>query len=163
MSNPTTNYQNPLQVVQNDRAIKLLQFAVGNLQLALPVESVRKVIRHLPVYGSGLSSFGIVHVENTEITVVDLYRKLFKTERSSAPDRQGYLILAKNATGETIGIWVAETPTLLDITLSRLRVLPESYRRSDTLSIASHVTVIDRADASMTVFLLDIDRLLEGA
>jgi purine-binding chemotaxis protein CheW len=163
MNNPTTNYQDPSRAVKNERSIKLLQFSVGKLQLALPVAPVRKVIRHIPVHGSGSSAFGIAHVEDTEITVVDLPRILFKTPRSPGPEWKGYLILALNSTGETLGLWVEETPSLLDIPLSRLRVLPESYRRSDTLAIASHVTVIERDGLSLTVFLLDLERLLEGS
>jgi purine-binding chemotaxis protein CheW len=41
-----------------------------------------------------------------------------------------------------------------------IRVLPESYRRSDTLEVASHVVVIGQEAAPLTLFLLDVDLLL---
>ncbi len=163
MNTTITNYQNPLQTVKNERSIKLVQFSVGNLHLALAVDSVRKILRHTPVHGSGTSAFGIAHVGDTEVTVVDLSRKLFKVSQFIADDHRGYLILSLDSIGETFGIWVAETPTLIEIPLSKLRVLPESYRRSDTLAIASHVTVIPKGDSQVTVFLLDVDRSVDRA
>ncbi|NES01156.1 MAG: chemotaxis protein CheW, partial [Symploca sp. SIO1B1] len=44
--------------------------------------------------------------------------------------------------------------------LSQIRILPESYRRADTLDIASHVAVINQAGVALTVFLLDVELLL---
>jgi purine-binding chemotaxis protein CheW len=161
MGNTVTNYQNPLQTVKHERTIKLLQFSVGSLQLSLPVDSVRKVLRHVPVHGSGTGAFGIAHIEDTEVTVIDLHKRLFKVSQFAPAGQKGYLILARDSSGETLGIWVTETPTLLDVGVSRTRVLPESYRRSDTLAIASHVTVLQQGESSITVFLLDVDRLID--
>jgi purine-binding chemotaxis protein CheW len=93
--------------------------------------------------------------------VIDLHKKLFKVSQSQISGQKGYLIIVLNSLGEYFGIWVQETPTLQDIALSQLRVLPESYRRSDTLAIASHVMVIPQENNSKTVFLLDVDQLLD--
>lgn len=163
MDTTLTNYQNPLQTVNNDRWLKLLLFSLGNLNLALPIDAVKKVINYTPIHGSGLSSFGIANIDNQELTVIDLHKKLFKVSQTQISGEKGYLILVINSLGEYFGIWVQETPTLQDIPLSQLRVLPESYRRSDTLYIASHVMVIPQKNNPKTVFLLDIDRLLNNS
>jgi purine-binding chemotaxis protein CheW len=70
------------------------------------------------------------------------------------------LILAKNSDHESFGIVINETPTLFDVSLSQIRVLPASYRQNDTLNIASHVMIIPYKEDSLTVFLLDCDRLI---
>jgi len=40
--------------------------------------------------------------------------------------------------------------------------LPESYRRADTLKIASHVTIVNQTETEkgQTIFILDPDELI---
>lgn len=139
---------------------KFLLFDVEKLHLALSVDRVQKVINYTPVFGSGLSSFGVAHIDNQEITVIDLHQQFFKTSSEISPSQKGYLILTKTTIGETFALWVAQTPTLIDVSLSQIRALPESYRRADTLGAASHVMLIPSEKETMTVFILDVDRLI---
>lgn len=139
---------------------KLIVFRLGGLHLALPIESVYKVVNRTPVYGSGLSSIGVAHVGDGEVTVVDLYRRFFKSDEYDEFESSNYLAIVRHKTGELYGIPVAETPILMEVPLSMIRVLPESYRRADTLEVASHVAVIPQEAAQLTVFVLDVDLLL---
>jgi purine-binding chemotaxis protein CheW len=141
-------------------SIKLIVFGIGSLNLALRIDSVYKVVNHTPVYGSGLNCVGVAHVGDGEVTVVDLYRQFFKASPFQESDRGDYLVIVKNTTGELYGIPVADTPILLEVPLSQIRVLPESYRHADTLGVASHVAVIPQELAPLTIFLLDVDLLL---
>ena len=93
-----------------------------------------------------------------EVTVVDLSWQFFKS--SSISDSGGYLVIVQNTTGEFYGIPVAATPVLIQVALSMFRVLPESYRRADTLEVASHVAVMPQQGTPLTVFLLDVELLL---
>ena len=160
MSNSLTNYQNPLPTTKKEQLVKLLLFTLGNLNLALSIDSVKKILNYLPVHSSGLGFTGITHLDEREITVIDLHKKLFRQSFKVAPNTKGYLILAKNSLGESFGIWVKQAPTLIDIYLSQMRVLPESYRRSDTLEMASHVLILPSESESTTVFVVDADHLL---
>ncbi|WP_013321239.1 chemotaxis protein CheW [Gloeothece verrucosa] len=160
MNKNATNYQNPLQKSQRVKTLKFLIFKVGKLNLALSIERVKKVLHYTPVYSSGLNFLGVAHIGEQEITVIDLHRRLFHESQAILSGTKGYLILAQNTEGEFFGIWVGETPTLVDAPINQIRELPESYRRADTLEIASHVTVIKDKQDSLTVFILDADRLL---
>ena len=140
------------------RLLKLVSFRIGNLNVALRIDAVKKIINRTTVYSSGLNHLGVAHVGDQEITVVDLHKRLFNVSQIQESGTQGYLILAKSKS-EPFGILVTETPTLMDVSLSHLRVLPESYRRADTLEIASHVAVIPQP-TEMTIFLLDVERIL---
>jgi chemotaxis signal transduction protein len=160
MTNLIKSQSNSLTSLHKDRSIKLLVFTMGKLKLALHIERVKKVIDYVPVYGSGLNHVGIIHLEDKEVTVVDLHKKIFKVKQNNDFIFKNYLILAMNSNKEQFGIIVNETPSLVEVPMSQIRVLPESYRRSDTLDIASHVTIIDRKNESLTVFLLDTDRLI---
>ncbi|MBD2100631.1 chemotaxis protein CheW [Leptolyngbya sp. FACHB-261] len=163
MSNNTLTEQHSLRVSSRGQAepmLKVTAFSIGNLNLALPIVSIYKVLNHTQVHGSGLNSVGIAYIEERELTVVDLHRRLLGT---GAPTQARYLIVIQNQIQELYGIPVLEIPVLMEVPLSRIRVLPESYRRADTLSIASHVALIHQMDAALTLFLLDVEQILPQA
>lgn len=149
-------------------SLKLIGFTLGELNLALRIESVYKVVNHTPVYSSGLNHVGVAHLGDAlrdsaasrEVTVIDLYRRLFKENLKSESHSDHYLVIVQNTTGEFYGIPVAQTPVLIEVPASMIRILPESYRRADTLEIASHVAVVPQEQGQLTVFVLDVDLLL---
>lgn len=145
--------------MKNDK-IELIVFNLGRLNLALRINSVYKVTNYASISGSGTGFIGVTQVEDREVTVIDLYQRFFKSNQLSEYSTGGYIVLVQTATGELYGIPVVHTPALMEVPLSLLRVLPESYRYADTLDIASHVAVIPQGTSSLTVFVLDIERLL---
>jgi purine-binding chemotaxis protein CheW len=158
-TNPSLNLS-PAPVGQGQRSLKLLIFSVGQLNVALSVDIVKKVVDYTTIYSSGLNHMGLARVDDREITVVDLHKRLFNASQPMPSNSRGYLVIARNSVGETFGILVSKSPILLDLPISQIRTLPESYRRSDTLEIASHVTVIPQKEGSLTVFILDADRIV---
>ncbi|MGK7917985.1 MAG: chemotaxis protein CheW [Prochloraceae cyanobacterium] len=142
------------------QSLKLVIFAIGSLNFALPVKLVKKVLNQTPIYGSGLNHIGVANIGDKEITVIDLHKRFFKSDLIRQSDSKIYLIVAQNSAGEEFGILVSQTPTLVDVPLSQIRTLPASYRRADTLDLASHVTIITQQTESLTVFLLDLDRVI---
>jgi chemotaxis signal transduction protein len=145
---------------QNNRLMKLLIFKIGKLNVALSVDIVKKITHHTPVYNSGLNHMGMAVVDDREITVVDLHKRLFNVAQETLPDSRNYLAIARNSVGETFGITMGQAPTLQDVPVSQIRTLPESYRQADTLEVASHVTVIPQQNGALTVFILDPDRVV---
>ena len=145
--------------MRTKNSIELIVFKIGSLNLALPITSVYKVSNHTPISGSGVGVIGVTRVDDQDVTVIDLYRRFFKTNPGEY-SRGGYLVLVKTTMDELFGIPVAETPVLMEVSLSLVRVLPQSYRDGDTLDLASHVAVIPQEAASLTIFLLDIAQLL---
>ncbi|MEN9566405.1 MAG: hypothetical protein RLZZ69_1601 [Cyanobacteriota bacterium] len=145
--------------VPSDTSIKLLVFEIGKLTLALPILQVQKVVKQIEVYGSGLSHVNLTHFPEQEIAIVDLHQKLFGVSLTQSDT--GYFIISKNIAGEPLGIVVSQAPTLIDVLLEQIRLLPDAYRRADTLAIASHVTVIPgKDDATKTIFILDLTSLV---
>jgi chemotaxis signal transduction protein len=137
-----------------------LIFSVGKLNLALPVDIVKKIINYTTVYSSGLNHMGVAQIDDREVTIVDLHKRLFDVSQQSLSQKRVYIIVARNSLGESFGILVGAAPTLQDVPMSQIRALPASYRQADTLEIASHVTVITQKNESMTVFLLDPDSVI---
>lgn len=161
MSNLTFDLKSK-SIANNQKSfIKLLVFAIGKLTLALPILQVQKVVKHDQVYGSGLSHVNLAHLADIEVAVVDLHQKLFKVSLLEATQTKGYFIITKNITGEPLGILVSESPALIDVDLTHIRLIPDSYRRADTLEIASHVAVIPQEnETSQTIFILDLEKLV---
>lgn len=152
-----------LSVSRGNTAFKVIYFRVGTLNLGLRIESVYKVLNQTQVHGSGINSVGIAHMGDRELIVVDLQQQLFQSSIINSSQKRGYLVVAQDAAGEFYGIPVATAPALMEVPLASLRVLPESYRHADTLGIASHVAVIPQPETPLTLFLLDVDRLLTTA
>lgn len=164
MNKLLTNSQSSDTKPSTDRQLapffKLVVFGMGGLNLALRIESVYKVVNYTPIYSSGLNHVGVAHLGDCEVTVVDLHWRFFKSSQAAEFKSGGYLVIVRNTTGELYGIPVAETPVLMEVPLSIIRAVPESYRRADTLEVATHVAVIPQEVAPVTVFLLDVDLLL---
>lgn len=162
----STNYQ--LQDKSEDiipssanSILKLLVFEVGKLNLSLPIEQIKKVAKYTSISGSGLSHVNLTHLNDREVTIVDLEQKLFENSQIDRTDFDGYFIITKDIIGESIGILVSTMPTLIDVSLSQIRLLPNAYRHSDTLEIASHVTLVTQENKPpVTIFILDLDRLI---
>ena len=141
-------------------AQKLIVFEIGKLTVAFPIERVHKIINRTPVHGSGLGYTGITQIDGREITVVDLHQRLFRAASQDDMQSQGYLVIVQSIQRELLSIPTENTPMLMAVPLSRIRTLPESYRRSDTLEIASHVAMIPQAEKKLTIFVLDVNRLI---
>ena len=162
--NTKTNYSYTTSVdsylgQQKSHRRKLLVFQIGTLNLAMPVDSVKKITHYTPMEGSGTTAVGLIYVDQRELTAIDLHKRLFRTPQSQKEGKQ-FLILAKNSIDELFGILVPQTPSLLELPINQIRTLPDSYRRGDTLEIASHVTRIEENEQLLTVFILDVDRLV---
>ena len=144
---------------------KVIVFGIGDVNLALPVSSLYKVVNQVPIYGSGLNGVGIAHIGDREVTVVDLQRQLFQSSHptdANNPNKGSYLVIFKNPQGSLYGIPVAVVPTLMELPQSSIRVLPEAYRHADVFGFATHVAVISETEPPMTIFLLDVNQLLSG-
>ncbi|MGF1589191.1 MAG: chemotaxis protein CheW [Pleurocapsa sp.] len=158
MSNLTVDL-NQNTANKNNVLIKLLVFKIGKLTLALPILQVQKVVRQSEVCGSGLSHVSLTHLGEREIAVLDLHQKLFKVSLAKA-QTQGYFIISQNVREEPLGILVSQAPGLIDVPVEQIRLVPDAYRRADTLEIASHVTVVTQGEETLTIFILDLAKLI---
>ncbi|MBL1209253.1 chemotaxis protein CheW [Geminocystis sp. GBBB08] len=153
----------PQSKITNTEKIKLLVFPIGNLNAGLHIDTVQKIVNYSTIFSSGLNHYGLVTLGEKEIIVIDLHKKLFNQSEILDRNDKKYLLLALNSSNETFGILIKNAPELYDIPLNTIRILPPSYRRADTLKIASHVTVIqseNEEEEEKTIFILDPDELI---
>lgn len=145
-------------VPSDNHFIKLLAFETGKLTLALPISQVRKVIKDRDVDGSGLSHTNLIHFEKQQIVVVDLHQK-FGVSLPPEPLAEGYFIIGETATGELLGIAVSQSPSVIDVPSDRIRAIPETYRRANSLRVANYVAMIVQSETPLTIFILDLEQL----
>jgi len=155
--------QSPLTLSQSSsqyQTDKFLLFNLGKLNLALPIAQVIKILNYQAGHGSGTTATKLVHLEGRSVTLIDLHQRLFKVPAPSVLAAKQFLILAQSSSQEEFCLLVNITPTLVEVPRSEIRVLPDSYRRNDTLSCATQVMIIRQKQQDFTVFVLDPDRLI---
>jgi len=142
--------------------LRVVTFLVGDLTLAVPIHSVYRVLSQISIAGSGERGVGVAHLEDYELTVFDLEYKLFTEPRQQgiihAPTGSHLIVVQSQA--EVLGLLVKQAPTLMNLARDRVRVLPASYRKTDTLGFCSHVAVLQEEKEMTTVFLLDVEQLM---
>lgn len=127
-----------------------------NLQLALRMEGVQKVIRMPEVYKSGQKTLGLAQFEHQEAIIIDLHQTIYGCPN---PEPERYVIVVR-ATGDRLfGIPVTILPIMLAVPEASLRPLPPDYRQHDTLGIASHLITLETGPDKQTMFLLDPARM----
>lgn len=138
-------------------SLRLVVFEMGNLKLALRIDAVYKVLNQTPIYGTGFNDVGVAYIGDREVTVVELHRRFFAAKGS-------YLIVVQNSKSELYGIPVVAVPVLMEVPLSSIQVLSDTYRHADVLGeVATHVCHIAQGEATLTIFLLDVGQLLPSS
>lgn len=167
MTNTLINSKSPgLKQSNSDEtgaSLRILVFRMGDVKLALPLETVSKILHKTAVYGMGLDGVGIAHIGDREVTVVDLHQQLFQASTINESFQAAYLVISQSRQGELYGIPVTAVPVLMEVPSSSIRVLPMSYRRADILKSATHVCHIPQAEAPLTIFMVDVDLLIPGS
>ena len=162
ISAPTTIASSQL-ITASEIANKFLSLQVETLALIVPIEAVYRILSNIEIHNTGNLGYGIAHLDEKEISVLNLHHHLFQRE---FPHPSGsrkdcmvarYVVTIQSQSGELFGIPVDRAPTLVDVPVSEIRKLPDAYRQVDTLGIASHVAVIQDAGQPTTVFLLDLE------
>ncbi|WP_051470127.1 chemotaxis protein CheW [Fischerella sp. PCC 9605] len=139
---------------------KFIAFTVADYRLALPIKAVLKVVTCPPKTDRKLSKMGLIQVSRYMIRVLDLHQHLGLEDLRQLPD-QPFLVITPNSQGELCGIPVCEPPDLIELPLETIRQLPQSYRQSGVLEIASHAIAISQQEITTTIFLLDMPQVLK--
>ncbi len=127
-----------------------------SLYLAVRIEAVERILGQSQIHSSGQSLAGILHLEDSDITVIDLSRKIRGMEMT-APE---YVVVLRTQ-AESIGIPLTEPPALVEVLPANIRQLPAKYRQLDELRMATQVAQVEVENQFRTVFLIDPTILYE--
>ena len=151
------------QAFGSEETRKFLSLQIETVALIVPIELVFRILSNVEVHNTGDRGYGITHLGEREISVLNLHHHLFQREFPQPTEERAdrmiarYAVAIQSQSGDLYGIPVDRAPALLDVPLSDIRRLPDSYRQVDTLGIASHVAVVREADRPNTYFVIDIE------
>ena len=142
--------------------LQTVVFSIDEYTFALPMEAVAKIIPCPPLDSSRENGIGLVEWEGKIITIVDLQQKLASDLAPLNRDNNSkhpFLILTPTKTQELCGFITEQPPTLIDITLDDIFLVPLSYREVNQLSFVSHMALLTNPETQekTKVFLLGID------
>ncbi|GBO55441.1 hypothetical protein APA_3592 [Pseudanabaena sp. lw0831] len=133
---------------------------MADLNLAIGIESVVRIIPLPKIHRSGDKLLGIANYEEQEVLVIDLYKRIYGQELNLA---KGFLVIFAGQ-NSLYGLTIAALPNVEDVPVNSLQLVPPAYRDRDTLGIASHMMQVSiKKSEPQTVFLLDSELLLKMA
>jgi len=143
--------------------MKLILFSFGqqvmneNLPIffGVHIHFIQHIYGKTTIYSSGKTLAGIAHVNDHEITTFDLCRYL---SDQPLPEIK-YLITLRSPDLDLIGIPLADSPILVEVSAENIRALPATYRHLDHLGLADQVAIAETEEGSQTAFLIDLQRL----
>jgi chemotaxis signal transduction protein len=158
----------PSPLAAESEFCRAVVFTIAGHLLALPITAIHRVMITPTLLNINSNGVSLVHLSGLNITVLDLHPQLsavkptsFNFFKSKPENKKQFLIVTYSQQGMLNGILVDAPPTIIELPLSAIRVFPRAYRQATPLGIASHITVIPQEIGTLTIFLLDINHLLE--
>lgn len=136
----------------------LVVFKVDKYHLALPINTVLRVVEYSLQPGENLSTMGLTQIGLHTIKILDLHQSLSGDRPAQPAESARFLVVTHDAHGQPYGIPAYTPPDLIEMPLRLMQALPRQTHPNTILKIASHAAVISQDDATTTVFLLDLNR-----
>jgi chemotaxis signal transduction protein len=149
-----------LSTKKKEATLKFLIFTMADLNLAIGIESVVRIIPLPKIHRSGDKLLGIANYENQDVLVIDLYKRIYGQELNLV---KGFLVIFAGQ-NSLYGFTIAALPNVENVPVNSLQSVTAAYRDRDTLGIASHTMQVSiKKSDPQTVFLLDSELLLKMA
>jgi chemotaxis protein histidine kinase CheA len=137
-------------------SVRVITFTIANHQLALPMNAIAKVVNCPPQIAKSASNIELFHFGNHSITVLNLHNH-FKQPTTTEGK---FLVVTKQKKQELYALLVDTPPDLMDVSISAIRQLPESYRQRHSMSIASCVVVLPQVEDVTSIFVIDMEKAI---
>lgn len=152
----------PIERVKEEiSSLKAISFAIAGYRLALPMEAVLRVVNCPFKLRDSSSTMELIHLGSHAIAVLNLHPHLALKQANPVSSHQQFLVVARSAQDDYCAIRVDTPPDLVDLPLNMIRKLPEPYRNGHPLNIASRVAVLPQGKATLAIFLLDMQRVMD--
>jgi chemotaxis signal transduction protein len=140
-------------------SIKVITFAIAGYRLALPMESVVRIVNCPEDLQQRSGAVELIHLGQTAIAVLNLHFHLSLNQNSASP---GQFLIVTKVGQELCAIRVDTPPNLVELDARTLRQLPSPYRQGHPLNIASRVAVLPQGKATLAIFILEMQRVLDA-
>jgi len=138
---------------------KLIVFAIANYHLALPIDQVLRVVNYPTETSKPLEKVGLIQLGRHAIRVVNLSQRL-ELSQGTHSTQFPFLMLIRGLNQELCGIPIPTPPDLIEISTEELQPLEWSPAASPLLATVSHAAVVNQENATLSILLLDLSRVL---
>ncbi|MBE9187552.1 chemotaxis protein CheW [Microcoleus sp. LEGE 07076] len=130
---------------------KLVSFELGNVNYAVPIERVQRVVKDFNPYGFLDNGQSLVRHQEELITLINL-SKIFFSSRSIADCN--YLIVCTLNKSDRLGIPIPDMPKILEVSEASFCEIPELYRQQQLPAV---IEKLIRAPDGSEVFYLNLN------
>jgi chemotaxis signal transduction protein len=132
-----------------EATIELIVFNLGDVSFGIPMTKIDRVVNNTNLERLAVCDSNQDFNLSSGIEILDLHDRLFGTSIVNPTT----IVVLK---GESlVGIPIDTTPTLISVSLDRIRVLPDEFRTNSPLGIASHIAITAIGDNELTIFILE--------
>ncbi len=154
---------------------KVIILPIANYLFAIPMSMVLQVRRCPPDLRNSPVDAEPTNLDDRPVLVLNLQLRLEQSSASSSQSSSQYaitsrrragspldqfLVLTQSRTGELCGLRVDRLPDMLDLPVSTVQALPESYRQNNLQGLAKYVAIIPKGEKKMVIYLLELEQLL---
>jgi hypothetical protein len=119
---------------------ELIIFDIGEVSFGIPMNKIDRVINK--------ATFDENFQVGQDIEILDLHHRLFEISISNPTE------MAIFKGDKLYAIPIDTIPTLVEVPLDRIRIIPTEFRTNNPLGIASHIAMISTPTAELTIFIL---------
>jgi chemotaxis signal transduction protein len=144
-------------------------FTIAGQTLALPLSVVLKVIATPPNVSVDHYNNPLIYLDNQPIALLNLHSRLARLKAHSSINNSntthametGEYLLIASVQGSPYGIFIDNSPTLLDLPFNKIQLLPETYRQALGGAI-NHVCLMPHPEPLSKILLLNLPPLLQA-
>jgi hypothetical protein len=120
---------------------ELIVFDIGKVSFGIPMTKIDRVINKAAIE----QDFQI----GQNIEILDLHYRLFEISIANPT------AMAIFNGDKLYAIPIDTTPTLIEVPLDLIRIIPAEFRANNPLGIASYIAIIYTTNSELTIFILD--------
>jgi chemotaxis signal transduction protein len=135
-----TKWAEPLD--QSTSKIELIIFDIGEVSFGIPITKIDRIISNIHLDQD--------HTLTENVTILDLHDRLTGI---SIVNPTAIAIFTDDQQ-QSFGIPINTVPTLLAVPLELIRTIPNEFRTTSPLGIASHLAIVPMSMTQLTIFIL---------
>jgi chemotaxis signal transduction protein len=135
-----TKWAEPLD--QSTSKIELIIFDIGEVSFGIPITKIDRIISNVHLDQD--------HTLTENFTILDLHDRLTGI---SIVNPTAIAIFTTDQQ-QSFGIPIDTVPTLLAVPLEVIRTIPNEFRITSPLGIASHLAIVPMSMTQLTIFIL---------
>jgi chemotaxis signal transduction protein len=144
------------ETIDPESTLRVVVAPYKNLWVALPMDVTRKIVR-LSEEDAQLATGDRIQIDNFSAQIFRLYEHIYDEPN---PQPESHCVVLHLSPTQIVAITMTQVPTIVNLPKAALEPISADYRDLYRLDIASHITLMERPTEDVTVFILDMSKLI---